>query len=137
MLDVGRLQNQYHRAICSLKCLGILVSMLALIIYTYRLSLFITCLLEKLAGFNIVMIVVDSVFKRVHFIFTYTIVTTEGIIRLFLYYIWKPHSLFNYILGLRDHSLLCSSLRSYIIYLVLKQCYLQFSTFKLMNGQSE
>jgi len=40
-----------------------------------------------------VMTVVDSVSKRVHFIPTHTTVTAEGAARLFLYQVWKLHSL--------------------------------------------
>ena len=39
------------------------------------------------------MIVVDSISKRVHFVPTHTTVTAEGAARLFLYYVWKFHSL--------------------------------------------
>ena len=40
-----------------------------------------------------VMTVVDSVLKRVHFILTHMTVTVEGAARLFLYQVWKLHSL--------------------------------------------
>jgi len=40
-----------------------------------------------------VMTVVDSVSKRVHFVPTHTTVTAEGAARLFLYHVWKLHSL--------------------------------------------
>jgi len=39
------------------------------------------------------MMVVDTVFKRVYFIPTHTMVTAEGAARLFLYYVWKLHGL--------------------------------------------
>jgi len=39
------------------------------------------------------MTVVDSVSKRVHFVPTHTMVTVEGVARLFLHYVWKLHSL--------------------------------------------
>jgi len=45
------------------------------------------------SGHNAVMTVVDSVSKQVHFILTYTTVTVEGAARLFLYQVWKLHSL--------------------------------------------
>ncbi len=48
-----------------------------------------------------IIIVVDSVFKKVHFILTQTMVTTEGATRLFLYYIWKLHCLPNCIISNR------------------------------------
>jgi len=44
-------------------------------------------------GFDTVMTVVDSVFKRMYFVLTHTTVTIEIIARLFLYYVWKLHSL--------------------------------------------
>jgi len=40
-----------------------------------------------------VMTVVDSVLKRAHFILTHMTVTVEGAARLFLYQVWKLHSL--------------------------------------------
>ena len=43
--------------------------------------------LPRSKGYDIVMIVADLVFKRVHFIPTHTMVTVEGIARLFLYYV--------------------------------------------------
>ena len=44
-------------------------------------------------GHNAVMTVVDSVSKRVHFIPTHTMVTAEGVARLFLHQVWKLHGL--------------------------------------------
>ena len=38
---------------------------------------------------DIIMTVIDSVFKRVYFILTHTTVTVEGAARLFLHYVWK------------------------------------------------
>ena len=46
-----------------------------------------------------VMTVVDSVSKRAHFIPTHTMVTAEGAARLFLYQVWKLHSLPKYIIS--------------------------------------
>ena len=45
------------------------------------------------SGHDAVMTVVDSVSKRTHFIPTHTMVTVEGTARLFLYQVWKLHSL--------------------------------------------
>jgi len=42
---------------------------------------------------DVVMTVVDSVLKRVHFISTHTIVTVKGAARLFLYQVWKLYGL--------------------------------------------
>jgi len=47
------------------------------------------------------MMVVDAVSKRVHFILMHTTVTVEGAARLFLYYIWKLHSLPKHVVS--DH----------------------------------
>jgi len=52
--------------------------------------------LTKFIGFNIVMIIINSVFKRVHFVPIYTMVTIENAARLFLYYVWKLHDLPNH-----------------------------------------
>jgi len=40
-----------------------------------------------------VMTIVNSVSKRAHFVLMHTMVTVEGAARLFLYYVWKLHSL--------------------------------------------
>ena len=53
------------------------------------------------SGHDAVMTVVDSVSKRAHFIPTHTTVTAEGAARLFLYQIWKLHSLLKCIIS--DH----------------------------------
>ena len=42
---------------------------------------------------NIMMTVVDSVSKQAHFILMHTIVTVEGVARLFLHQVWKLHGL--------------------------------------------
>ena len=52
--------------------------------------------------YNTVMTMVDSISKRAHFIPTHMTITAESTVRLFLYYIWKPHSLPNYVVLDRD-----------------------------------
>ena len=54
--------------------------------------------LPESVGFDMVMIVVSSVSKRICFILTYTIVTIENTTQIFLHYIWKLHDLSMYIL---------------------------------------
>jgi len=49
--------------------------------------------LPSSSGHDMVMTVVDSVLKRVHFIPIHTTVTAEGAARLFLHQVWKLHSL--------------------------------------------
>jgi len=49
--------------------------------------------LPKSSRHNAVMIVVDSVSKRAHFIPTHITVTIEGAAKLFLHYVWKLHGL--------------------------------------------
>jgi len=49
--------------------------------------------LSKLSRHGIVIMVIDPVLKRVHFILIYTTVTMEEVARLFLYHIWKLHRL--------------------------------------------
>jgi len=39
------------------------------------------------------MTIVDSISKRVHFVPTHTMVTAEGVARLFLHHVWKLHGL--------------------------------------------
>ena len=51
--------------------------------------------------YDAVMTVVDSVSKQAHFIPTHTTVTAEGAARLFLYQVWKLHSLPMYVVS--DH----------------------------------
>ena len=50
---------------------------------------------------DIVMTVVDSVSKQAYFILTHMTVTVEGAARLFLYQVWKLHSLPKYVIS--DH----------------------------------
>jgi len=49
--------------------------------------------LSELSRHGIVIMVIDPVLKRVHFILIYTTVTMEEVARLFLYHIWKLHRL--------------------------------------------
>jgi len=58
---------------------------------------FIIKLLE-FTSFDIVMMVIDPMFKRTHFISIYTMVTIEGVTRLLLHNVWKLHSLFTHVI---------------------------------------
>ena len=49
-------------------------------------------------GHDAVITVVDSVSKQAHFILTHTMVTVERAARLFLYQVWKLHSLPKYVI---------------------------------------
>ena len=49
--------------------------------------------LPDLNGFDVTMVVVDSVSKRGHFIPTDTTVTALGLVRLYLQHVWKLHGL--------------------------------------------
>jgi len=49
--------------------------------------------LPESSGHDAVMTIVDSIFKRVHFVPTHTMVTAEGAAKLFLYHVWKLHGL--------------------------------------------
>jgi len=49
--------------------------------------------LPEFTGFDTVMTVIDSVFKRTHFISIHMIIIVEGNVRLFLHNIWKLHNL--------------------------------------------
>jgi len=49
--------------------------------------------LPESSRYDAVMMVVDAVSKRVHFILTHTTVTAEEAARLFLHYVWKLHGL--------------------------------------------
>lgn len=53
--------------------------------------------LSKFIEFNIVITVVDFVFKRVHFVPTYTTVIIEDVTRLFLLNVWKLHGLLTHV----------------------------------------
>jgi len=53
---------------------------------------FVVELLESF-GHDAIMMVVDAVSKRVHFIPMRTMVTAEGAARLFLHYVWKLYGL--------------------------------------------
>jgi len=61
---------------------------------------FVVELLES-SGHDAVMMVVDAVSKRVHFIPTHTTVTAEEAARLFLHYVWKLHGLLKRVVS--DH----------------------------------
>jgi len=54
--------------------------------------------LPESAGFDVLIIVVYSMSKRMHFIPTHTTVITEGAARFFLYHIWKLHSISTYVI---------------------------------------
>ena len=58
--------------------------------------------LTNFVEFDIVIIVVDSVSKRAYFISTYTIVTVEGITKLFLYNTWKFYGLSTHVVLNRE-----------------------------------
>ena len=49
--------------------------------------------LPDLEGHNVVMVVVDSVTKRAHFIPTFTTITAAGMAHLFIQHVWKHHGL--------------------------------------------
>ena len=59
---------------------------------------FVVELLES-SGYNTIMIVVDSILKRAHFIPAHTIVTTGGVARLFLHQVWKLYGLPRYVIS--------------------------------------
>ena len=68
---------------------------------------FVVKLLES-SGHDAVMMVMDAVSKRVYFILIHTTVTAEGAARLFLYYIWKLHSLPKHIVSNRGSQFVAS-----------------------------
>ena len=49
--------------------------------------------LPDVHGFNVVMVVDDSITKRPHFKATNTTVSAEGTTRLYYWDVWKPHGL--------------------------------------------
>jgi len=51
------------------------------------------------SGHDAVIIVVDSMLKRAHFILTHTTVTAKGAARLFLHQVWKLHGLLKCIIS--------------------------------------
>ena len=55
--------------------------------------------LSKSMEFNTVIIAVNSVFKRTHFIPTHTMVTVEDAAKFSLHHTWKLYSLSNYIVS--------------------------------------
>ena len=68
---------------------------------------FVVELLES-SGHNTVMMVMDAISKRVHFIPMHTMVTAEGAARLFLYYVWKLHGLPKHIVSNRGSQFVAS-----------------------------
>ena len=59
---------------------------------------FVVKLLES-SRHDIVMTVIDSVSKRIHFILMHTTVTVEGVARLFLHYVWKLYGLLKHVVS--------------------------------------
>jgi len=68
---------------------------------------FVVKLLES-SRHDIVMTVIDSVSKRVHFILMHTMVTAEGVARLFLYYVWKLYGLLKHVVSNRGPQFVAS-----------------------------
>ena len=92
--------------------------------------------LPESSGHDTIMTIVDSVSKRVHFVLTHTMVTAEGVARLFLHYVWKLHGLPKHVVS--DH-------RSQFIASFTKELYrllgIQLSSstawYPQMDGQTE
>jgi len=65
------------------------------VLYPVALTLSVNFVVElpESSRHNAIMTVVDSISKRVHFIPMHTTVTAEEVARLFLYHVWKLHSL--------------------------------------------
>ena len=59
---------------------------------------FMVKLLES-SGDDAIMTIMDSVSKRVHFVPIHTMVTAEGVAKLFLYYVWKLHGLLKHVIS--------------------------------------
>ena len=57
------------------------------------LSVYFVVELSKSSEHDAVMTIVDLVSKRAYFVPTYTMVTAEEAVRLFLYHVWKLHGL--------------------------------------------
>jgi len=57
---------------------------------------------------DIVMTVVDSVSKRVHFVPTHIMVTVEGAAKLFLHHVWKLHGLPKHVVSDRGPQFMAS-----------------------------
>jgi hypothetical protein len=58
--------------------------------------------LPEAHGYDAVMVMVDSVGKRAHFIQTHTTVTAQGVAELFLQNVWKLHGLPGNIISNRE-----------------------------------
>jgi hypothetical protein len=52
-------------------------------------------------GYDMIMNVVDSVTKRMHFLPTYTTITAKGAARLYLREVWKHHGMLRVVLSNR------------------------------------
>jgi len=68
---------------------------------------FVVELLES-SGYDAIMMVMDAVSKRVHFILTHTTVTAEEAAQLFLHYVWKLHGLPKYVVSDRGSQFVAS-----------------------------
>ena len=76
--------------------------------------------LSKFIVFDTIMIVVDSISKKMHFILTYNTITIEGTARLLLYYIQKLHSL-------KQKSVVCYILHQETLFYAWNQDYFIYS----------
>ena len=54
--------------------------------------------LLKSTAFDVVTMVIDLVFKRIHFVSIYMTVTVESAAKLFLHNVWKLHGLSTHII---------------------------------------
>jgi len=53
--------------------------------------------LPESVEFNVIITIMNLVFKTVYFILNHTIVSMERVPKLFLHYVWKLHNLTTYV----------------------------------------
>jgi len=80
---------------------------------------FVVELLES-AGFDVVMTIINLVFKIIYFIPMYTMVSLKGIARLFLHNLWKHYGLSTYVVS----NLICCSFYKRALLLAWNQSHL-------------
>ena len=74
--------------------------------------------------FNIVIIIINLVFEKAYFILIYITITIKDTTKLFLYYIWKLHSFFIYVI---------LNKKSYFVTYFIKELYHIYSLIFLIR----
>jgi hypothetical protein len=67
--------------------------------------------LPESGGYDVIMVVVDSVGKRAHFMETVTTITAAGATNLYLWHVWKHHGLPHKVISDRGAQFIAAFMR--------------------------